>query len=1051
MNRDASNSVPQHSGSYVPLWCQSGFSFLEGASHPEELVAAAAEFELPALALTDRHGVYGLIRAWRAARERGLRLIAGACVTLEAGDDVLLLAQDQRGYEHLCQLLTAVWSRRTPQPLAWSNVQALQRGLLLLWRCTLLDARQAVAASQRVQRLQQLFGDRFYLMLSRHQQPGESEHEILLRDMAEEYQVPLVAVRQVLYHDVRRKPLQDVLTCIRHRTTLDQAGDRLSANDQFALLSPAAFARLYRDLPEAVARTHEIAERCAFDPAALRYHYPPARLQGESSPDARLRRLTYAGLRERLYLRAAGRQLWRIIGQAERELALIAELSYAGYFLTMHEIVEFCREQGILCQGRGSAANSVVCYALGITNVDPVRIELLFERFLSRERQEPPDIDLDIEHRRREEVIQFVYRRYGHERAAMVASVITWRVRSAVREVGKVFALPQEQIDRLARLVDRHDPSTLALRMREAGLDPETPLAETFLKIVSQIVRMPRHLALHPGGFLLGDRPISCLVPVQPAAMPGRTLIQWDKDDLETAGLFKVDLLGLGALTHLQECFALLRRHRPEVGELSLLSIPADDPETYDMICRADTVGVFQIESRAQMAMLGRLKPRHYYDLVIEISIIRPGPITGGMVHPYLRRRQGQEAITYPHPSLEPVLRRTLGIPLFQEQVISLAMRAADYTAGEADQLRRDMAAWRKHGRIEQHRERLIGRMVARGIEKQFAEQVFEQIRGFGEYGFPESHAASFAHIAYATAWLKCHYPVEFTCGLLNAQPMGFYSIATILGDARRHGVEVRPVDVQRSFWDCTLEPVSGNETGFALRVGLRFIRGLERLEADQLIEQRMLLSRPEDLACWLREVTLKPSTWRLLAEAGALDRFGYDRRELLWLVTARRRTTQQQLELALEVVDDVPRLPELQEVERLQWDIRHKRHSEVGHVLRPWRSWLTRHGFPDARRLRVQPDGKEVAFVGAVICRQRPQTAGGVLFLTLEDETGFVNVIVWPDLFERQRQRILGQQVLGVRGRLQQDAAVIHVVAHTFFVPDLPAAVPATKSRDFQ
>jgi error-prone DNA polymerase len=667
--------------------------------------------------------------------------------------------------------------------------------------------------------LREAFGDRFYALAVRHHRAEEAQPEARLRGRAERWGIPVAAAHEVLYHRASRRDLQDVLTCIRQGVRLSEAGRRIRGNAEHALKSPHAFARLFADDAAAVARTREIGERCAFSLAEIRYVYPAERLPDGMTGTQWLRALTFQGARARY----RGEVSPAVAAQLDRELQVIEDLDYGGYFLTMHEIVRFCRAQGILCQGRGSAANSAVCYCLGITAVDPVAMGLLFERFLSRERAEPPDIDLDIEHERREEVIQHVYAKYGRRHAAMVAITVRYRPKSAVRDVGKVFGIPETALDRAAKMLGYHEGEAAAA-FAQAGLDPDLPAHRHVLRLVSEVQDFPRHLSIHPGGFLLGHEPVDALVPIENGAMPDRTVAQWDKDALEELGLFKVDLLGLGALHQLHLGFDLLARH---CGlHLGLADLPLDDPPTFAMIQRADTVGVFQIESRAQMAMLPRLLPKTWYDLVIEVSIVRPGPITGGMVHPYLRRRAGQETVDFPHPSLEPILARTLGVPLFQEQVIRLAMVAADYTPGEADQLRRDMAAWRRSGRLEAHRERLVRRMTEKGIALEFAERVFEQIKGFGEYGFPESHAASFALIAYATAWMRCHHPEVFTCALLNAQPMGFYSSATVVDDAKRHGVRFFPVDVARSAWECTLEgePLS-------VRLGFRYVKGLAKAQ----------------------------------------------------------------------------------------------------------------------------------------------------------------------------------------------------------------------------
>ncbi|MDF1556461.1 MAG: error-prone DNA polymerase, partial [Deferrisomatales bacterium] len=678
-------------------------------------------------------------------------------------------------------------------------------------------------------------------------------------------------------------------------------------------------------------------------------------------------------------------------------------------------------------------------------------VELLFERFLSRERAEPPDIDLDITHERREEVIQHVYRKYGRDRAAMVANVIRYRSRSAVRDVGKTLGVAETALDRLARILSHRD-AVDAPTLRRAGLDPDTPPHGHLVRLVNEIQDFPRHLSIHPGGFLLGHEPVHDLVPVENGALAGRTVIQWNKEDIEDLGLFKVDLLGLGALSQLDRAFRLLEHHHGR--RLSMATIPEDDPRTFDMICAGDTLGVFQIESRAQMAMLPRLKPRSYYDLVVEVSIVRPGPITGGMVHPYLRRRNGAEPVSYPHPCLEPVLAKTLGIPLFQEQVMRLAVVAADYTAGEADQLRRDMGAWRQSGRIERHRERLIGRMAAKGIERQFAEQVFEQIRGFGEYGFPESHAASFALIAYATAWLRCHYPEVFVCSLLNAQPMGFYTPATIVADAQRKGVEVRPVDVCHSDWDCTLEPqdrtaAPGEQVCFAVRMGLRTVRGLSEQRDWQDIaaaRRQQPFTSLEDL---VRRTRLHEELLGRLAEAGALQGLHDNRRGALWGVRGSVRDRGDSLP-ATAPAEPPPAFAALGAAEEIQWDYASAGHSPRGHPLEPFRRDLAAQGLPDARTVTGLPHGRRVRYVGAVICRQRPGTAAGVTFVTLEDETGFVNLVVWKRVFERHEVLVKTAAVLGVSGRLESRQGVVHLVAERLWAPRLRARPVTAGSRDF-
>jgi error-prone DNA polymerase len=947
----------------------------------------------------------------------------------------VLLAQDVTGYAHLCQLLTR-GRLRSPKGecvVTWDEIFAAAPSLIAL-----LGGDRSVGVGveepARLGDLRDAFGDRLYALLARHLRAEEVDEEARLRERARRHGIPLVAGTEVLYHTPARRPLQDLLTCIRHGVTLYSAGRLLQPNAQHDLKSPYAFARLFADEPGAVARTAEVAARCTFSLGELRYRYPSERLPNGMTTAAWLRSLALAGGRAR-----GGGTISRAVAeQLDKELALVEELDYCGYFLTMWEVVEFCRAKDILCQGRGSAANSALCYCLGITAVDPVRMGLLFERFLSRERAEPPDIDLDIEHERREEVIQHVYAKYGRSHAAMVANVIRYRARSAVRDVGKALALPETGLDRLAKLLDVYEEIDEEA-LRQSGLEPNR--ARHLLRLAGEILEFPRHLSIHPGGFLLGHAPIADLVPVENATMAERTVIQWDKDDVEAVGLFKVDLLGLGALTHLTRCFRLIDEHRGE--KLSMASLPADDRETFDAICRSDTVGVFQIESRAQMAMLPRLRPRNYYDLVIEISIVRPGPITGGMVHPYLRRRNHEEPVDYPHPSLVPVLEKTLGVPLFQEQVMRLAVVAADYTAGEADQLRRDMAAWRKSGRIEQHKERLISRMQKKGIAPEFAERVFKQICGFGEYGFPESHAASFALLSYAGAYLKRHYPAEFTCALLNSLPMGFYSPSTIVEDAKRHGVVVLPIDVGRSRWECTLVP---HEGAFAILMGQRFVKGLGAGDWQRAADARddAPFSSIED---FVDRTGLNEKSLMALAESGAFGSLEPARRAALWQAQglARARPTRLRVD-AEEPVDFVP----LSVLETINWDYRRSSHSAHGHPLSQLRAELRAEGLPDARTVATLRDGQRVRYAGMVICRQHPGTASGVTFMTLEDETGFVNLVLWRRTFVEHAVLAKTQAFLGVTGKLQRRDGAVHVIVESLWAPTLRRRPASGGSRDF-
>ena len=1038
---------------FVPLWCKSNYSFLEGASHPEELVEQACTYKYPALALTDRNGLYGVVRAHVAAQESETRVIVGSQVRIE-DRDLLLLVQSFDGYQNLCRLLSLGHSGPHGNfHLAWSDLDKLADGLIALWWNPVLWSKG------HLDRLARRFAGRLYAMITRHLLDRDPEQEYLVRSAAKRLGIATVAAIEVLYHDASKRPLQDVLTCIRHGVPLFEASAYTKANDRYVLPSPQAIQALYADDPDSLARTLEVAHRCRFRLSQLHYRYPVER--GPDGRDAKtwLRALTIEGAKGRYQ----GTIPPDVLRQLDRELRLITELEYEGYFLTMYEIVEFCRKEDILCQGRGSAANSAVCYCLGITAVDPVRSNLLFERFLSKERQEPPDIDLDISHERREEVIQHVYERFGRKRAAMVASVIRYRPRSAIRDVGKALGIPILALEHLAKLTGHHDlPDDEALQ--RAGLPTEAHSTKLLLRLAAEILGTPRHLSTHPGGFLLGAAPLDRLVPTQTAAMEGRTIIQWDKYDVEAMGLFKVDLLGLGALTLLSKSFALLGA-KYDI-ELDMARIPAEDPRTFDMLCRADTVGVFQVESRAQMAMLPRLKPRRFYDLVIEISLVRPGPIAGQMVHPYLRRRAGLEQVRYPHPDLEPVLSKTLGVPLFQEQVMRLAMVAADYTPGEADQLRRDMAAWRKQGSMDRHRERLVSGMMAKGIPTEFALQVFEQIQGFGEYGFPESHAASFALISYATAWIKCHYPALFACALLNAQPLGFYSIATIVEDARRHDVTILGVDVRYSDWDATLEPISEAWTGprpasnptssatsrprpahrlFALRMGLRSIKGLSATTGRNMARERK--SHPfasiENLA---QRCRLDRKELAALAQSGALSGLKENRRTALWEATSRFDASTSRLPLASQS----PRFTPLTAAETILWDHLATAHSPQGHLLVPLRGELARAGLPDAATAKATRPGSHIRYVGLVICRQRPSTASGMVFATLEDETGFVDVVFVPDVYQKYQYLIRMSPILGISGILQHFDGAVSLLAESVWKPTwLVGAKPV--SRNFK
>ena len=1088
------------SRSYVPLWVKSNGSFLEGASHPDELVNRAHALGLPALALTDRNGMTGSVRAHMRCEEltkspaslsgkkerAAFRMIVGAEVAVETeAMRVVMLAMTREGYGRICRLLTRGHARAAVKGAArvtWDEVRTLTDSGVI-----------ALAPDEHViSMLHESHRGRLYAMIQRHLETADVGREHAMREHAARFDVPTVAVTEVLYHDRVRQPLQDVLTCIRRGVRLHESGTWLRPNAEHDLLDLVSMQARYRDDPLSLRRTLEVAEQCQFHLGQLRYRYPAEKVPHGKNEKDWLRELTFEGAR----VRYPGGIPEESRAQLERELTLIEELEYGGYFLTMWDIVRFCRESRILCQGRGSAANSIVCYCLGITAIDPVRMDLLFERFLSRERAEPPDIDIDIEHERREEVIQYVYERWGRvqtarvaervpesldtsrdasesangaptylqppprdePRAAMVANIIRYRVKSALRDVGKALDLPDLVLDRAAKVLSHYDDNIEVTLLKDAGLDPEAAVTRHLLTLTSQILDFPRHLGIHPGGFVLGSEPVDTLCPIEPATMPGRTVIQWDKQDIEDLGLFKVDLLGLGALTVIHRAFDLLRDH--EEIELEIRTVPAEDPTTYAMVSRGDTVGVFQIESRAQMAMLPRLKPRTFYDLVIEVAIVRPGPIQGDMVHPYLRRREGKEVVEFPHPKLERVLKKTLGVPIFQEQVMKLAVAVAGYTPGEADQLRRDMAAWRSKARIEQHREKLVTRMVQDGIPLDFAERVFLQIRGFGEYGFPESHAASFALLAYVTAWLKCHHPAVFTCAMLNAWPMGFYHPSTLVDDVKRHGITVLPIDVLKSAWDCTLEPIA--RRGWGIRMGLRYVKGLGQREREA--HQRAHDEGPyQDLADFVRRTRMNKRALQRIAESGALASLGFDltrrdRRSAIWEL---HRLSNEPLEgldweSAQGDEEEPPAatkfafLDALEHDEAIAWDYRSSLHSTAGHPMEAYRERLIEAGYPEASAIARSKSKQRVRYAGLVICRQRPATATGVVFMTLEDETGFVNVVIWNDTYEKHKLVAKTSVFLEVRGLLQEESGVVHLIAES--IRDLAKVLrkrPESAERD--
>jgi error-prone DNA polymerase len=1022
---------------YAELYCRSNFSFLRGASHPEELVRQASDLGYCALAVTDRCSLSGVVRAHAEAKSLGFAHIVGSELPLESGLRLVALATNRDGYGNLSTLISRA-RRRAGKGYFRLLPSDLDDGLadcLLLWLPD--DAAEPTTGFWLADRLR----GRLWIGVSLLRRGGDRARLERLQRLGHACRLPLVAVGAVSMHVPTRRALLDILTAIRLGVRVDSVGAELAQNRENHLRRLQDLARFYP--AELLAETLEIASACRFSLDELRYEYPDELVPPGISPQVHLRRLTEQGARER-FPNGVPR---RVHAMLEHELALIGDLAYEPYFLTVHDIVRFARSRGILCQGRGSAANSAVCYCLGITEVDPARMEMLFERFISRERGEPPDIDVDFEHQRREEVIQYIYDKYGRERAALAASLICYRPRSAVRDVGKALGMDADQVDRLARNLNWWDGQAIAPeRLREVGLDPYDPPVLKAMRLVHELLGFPRHLSQHVGGFVIARGDLTRLVPVENAAMDGRTVIQWDKDDLEALGLLKVDCLALGMLSAIHRALDLVNGFRKT--NLRLADIPPEDPGVYEMIQRGETTGVFQIESRAQMAMLPRLKPACFYDLVIEVAIVRPGPIQGDMVHPYLLRRQGLEPVTYPSDAVKEVLGRTLGVPIFQEQVIKVATVAAGFSPGEADEVRRSMAAWRRRGGLEGLRGRLVGGMVARGYAPAFAEQIYHQILGFGEYGFPESHAASFALLVYVSAWLKHHEPAAFFAALLNSQPMGFYAPAQLLREARRQGVEVRPVDVCSSDWDCRLEAAPDGSP--ALRLGLRMVKGLSQTGAEQLV--RLRREQPwSSLVNLAERVGLTRKDLKALAGADALASLTGNRHIAAWQVCG----LGEGLPLApapsdLGDPDALPLLPVPTEGAEIVADYRSLGLTLRRHPMALLRARLMQRRLLSAREIAEAPPGARVRTSGLVINRQRPASANNVTFVTLEDETGYINLVVWPDLAERQRAVLLGARLLSVAGEVQRESGVTHLIARRLGDDSALLGGLLARSRDF-
>ncbi len=1015
--------------SYAELQCTSHFSFLRGASSNEELIATAKALGMPAIGIADRHSLAGIVMAHEAAKEAGIRLVVGCHLDLLDGTELLVYPMDRSGYSRLCRLLTRGKRRggKGKCELDWSDVVEFADGLLAVLVPDEADDETAF----RLRRLRDAFDDRAYMALTLRRRPNDQLRLHGLSNLAAQMRVPTVVTNDVLFHEPGRRLLQDVVSCIRNGVTIDQAGFRRNLHADRYLKPPEEMHRLFSRYPEALARTLQIANRCRFSMDELAYQYPEERDDPSLTPQQTLENLVWKGAEKR-YPEGLEDS---VRDSLKHELSLIDKLDYAPYFLTVNSIVRFARSREILCQGRGSAANSAVCYVLGITSIDPARNDLLFERFVSEERREPPDIDVDFEHERREEVIQWVYETYGRDRAALVSVVTRYRARGAIRDVAKALGLPEDLISALSAQTSAWSSEGVEEKHLQAlGLNLDDRRLRLSLELARQLIGAPRHLSQHPGGFVLTQDRLDDLVPIEPAAMDDRQVIEWDKDSVAAMKFMKVDVLALGMLTCMSRGLDLLAEHKGIRHDLA--SIPPEDPRTYAMIRRADTVGVFQIESRAQMSMLPRLKPRSFYDLVVQVAIVRPGPIQGDMVHPYLRRREGIEAVEFPTSELEAVLGKTLGIPLFQEQAMRVAIECAGFTPGEADMLRKSMATFKFTGGVSHFRDKLISGMVARGYEESFASQVFSQLEGFGSYGFPESHAASFALLAYASSWLRCWHPDAFCAAILNSQPMGFYAPAQIVRDARDHGVEIRPVCVNSSRWDCTLEPTE-DDMRFAVRLGLRMVKGLANGDAAALVAHRA--DRPyanvDDV--W-RRAGVPIASLTCIAEAdGFRPAFGLARREALWELRGLRdeplplfvAASKPGEALVRELNEPAITLRPMTSGAEVVEDYRHVSLSLRAHPVSFVRGELDKRRMVTCAAAMNGRDGRWVDLAGIVLVRQRPGSAKGVMFITLEDETGISNLVVWAKTYERFRSEVLSSAMIGVRGRIQREGEVVHVI----------------------
>ncbi|MGW9232838.1 error-prone DNA polymerase [Pseudorhizobium sp. NPDC055634] len=1014
---------------YAELQVTTHFSFLRGASSADELFATAKLLGIEAVGVVDRNSLAGIVRALEASRATGLRLVVGCRLDLQDGTSILVYPTDKSAYSRLTRLLTLGKGRggKNNCILHWDDLELYSEGLIGILVPDLPDETCGV----QLRKMVGLFGDRAYVSLSLRRRPNDQMRLHELSNLATRHKVKTVVTNDVLFHEPSRRQLQDVVTCIRNNTTIDDVGfDRERHADRY-LKPPEEMARLFPRYPEALARTMEIVDRCRFSLEELTYEYPEETIV--EGMDAQQSLEHY--VRECIPDRYPEGLPQKVLKAVRHELDLIKEMGYAPYFLTVFSIVRFARSRGILCQGRGSAANSTICYILGITSIDPDTNDLLFERFVSRERNEPPDIDVDFEHERREEVIQWIYQTYGRERAALVCTVTRYRAKGAIRDVGKAMGLPEDVTKALSSGLWSWSEEITERNVRELNLNPEDYRLVMTLRLARELMGAPRHLGQHVGGFVLTRSRLDDLVPIEPAAMEDRQVIEWDKDDVEALKMMKVDVLALGMLTCMQKAFDLIREYKDEV--LDLAKVRQEDQATYAMIRKADTLGTFQVESRAQMAMLPRMKPRTFYDLVVQVAIVRPGPIQGDMVHPYLRRREGKEPVEYPTPELEAVLGKTLGVPLFQESAMKVAMVCAGFTGGEADQLRKSMATFKFTGGVSRFKDKLISGMVRNGYTPEFAEKTFTQLEGFGSYGFPESHAASFALIAYASCFVKCHYPDAFCAALLNSQPMGFYAPAQIVGDARAHGVEIRPVSVQHSRWDCTLEAVPGTPR-HAVRLGMRQVKGLAVADAARIVAART--ERPfESVDDLWRRSEVPTEALVQLAEADAFrPAFDIERRDALWAIKALRDEPLPLFAAAAERERRAVVEQQEPEVELRQMTEGHNVVEDYGHVGLTLREHPVSFLRTDLRRRRIVTcqdamnarDGSWLMTAGLVLVRQKPGSAKGVMFITIEDETGPANIVVWPSLFEKRRRVVLGSSMMAIHGKVQREGEVVHLIA---------------------